>query len=129
MYLPGFAGLMRASRASASAKQVMGKVADLSGLAKLMANFFPFELFDLKDGGRNRMFTPMITFLSFLGQVMTRDSSCREAVRQVQEWYLSHSTVRPDDSTSAYCQARARLDVGQIRGAFRKVCDWFERSL
>lgn len=126
MYLPGFSGLMRRSRATDAAKEVMEQVAEVDGLAKLVANFVPFELFDFKDGGRSRMFTPMITFMAFLGQVMSRGSSCREAVRVVQSWYLSEGKLRPDDSTSAYCQARARLDVSQVKAAFRKVCDWFE---
>lgn len=128
MYLPGFSGVMRRSRATKAAKQVMEQVAELSGLAMLMANFFPFELLALKDGGRNRMFTPMLTFMAFLGQVMTRNSSCRDAVKQVQMWYLAHSKSTPEGTTSGYCQARARLDLTQIRTAFHRVAEWFSTS-
>ena len=126
MYLPGFSGLMRRSRAQTTATQVMREASAAEGLAKLVANFIPTELFATKDGGRERMFTPMVTFTAFLGQVMSRGSSCREAVRLVQTWFLAASKQSPDDSTSAYCQARGRLELAQIRAAFRRVCGWFE---
>ena len=42
------------------------------------------ELFDPKDGQRNRVYPPWVTFIAFLGQVLSRGSACREAVRRVQ---------------------------------------------
>ena len=67
MYLPGFSGLMRRSRATDAAKEVMEQVAEVDGLAKLVANFVPFELFSIKDGGRSRMFTADAHFYGVSG--------------------------------------------------------------
>lgn len=64
---------------------------------------------------RKRVYTPELTFLTFLGQTLNSGASCRGAVRQVQSYYLSQPVPRqvsPDDSP--YCQARARLDVDQL---------------
>ena len=60
---------------------------------------------------RLRVYTPRITGLAFLAQVLSPGSSCREAVRQVQSAYalLPHAPAVSAD-TSPYCQARARLE-------------------
>jgi len=126
MYLPGFANLMRPSRAKTEAVQVMAEASSIDGLAALVARFIPTELFKTAAGQRNRLFTAMVTFTAFLGQVMDRGSSCREAVRRVQAWFLAWGQVTPDDSTSAYCQARRRLDLTLIAKAFERLCTWFE---
>ena len=55
---------------------------------------------------RRRVFTPAATFWLFLSQVLGPARVCREAVRQAQAW-LAQGDLSP--STSAYCQARARL--------------------
>jgi len=126
MYLPGFSGLMRKSRALDTAKDVMREAESIDGLAALVARFIPTELFKTKQGSRDRMFTAMVTFTAFLGQVMRRGSSCREAVRHVQAWFLAGGRTAPDDSTSAYCQARGRLSLDLIRKVFDRLCSWFE---
>jgi hypothetical protein len=58
--------------------------------------------------------------------VMERGSSCREAVRRVQAWFLASGQTAPDDSTSAYCQARRRLDLALLDKVFQRLCAWFE---
>ena len=126
MYLPGFSNLMRPSRAKAKAAQVMAQASSIDGLAALVARFVPTELFKTAEGQRNRLFTSMVTFTAFLGQVMERGSSCREAVRRVQTWFLASSQTAPDDSTSAYCQARRRLDLALLDKVFQRLCAWFE---
>ena len=68
-----------------------------------------------KANSRERLYTPKLTFLSFLDQVLNPGSSCREAVRQIQAYY--HSLPDPpslDSDTSAYCQARSRWTVDEL---------------
>jgi len=55
---------------------------------------------------RRRVFTASATFWLFLSQVLGPARVCREAVRKAQVW-LAPGELSP--STSAYCQARARL--------------------
>src|SRR3981081_3416137 len=38
-------------------------------------------------GSRQRRFSPLLTFWAFLSQVISPNSSCREAVRKVQAWW------------------------------------------
>jgi hypothetical protein len=64
---------------------------------------------------RQRIYTPKLTFLAFLDQILDPDSSCRSAVDQI----LSHYHLLPqhpqiDTDTSAYCQARARWTCDEL---------------
>lgn len=125
LYLPGFSHYLRGRRAKSDAEKVMKKAMTHDGLTQLVARFLPVETFH-EEGMRRRLFTPMVAFVAFLGQVMNRGSSCREAVRRVQAWFIEAGKEAPDDSTSAYCQARKRLTIGLLRKAHEKICDWFE---
>jgi Transposase DDE domain len=68
-----------------------------------------------RRGQRQSVSTPFITFCSFLGLVLQRDASCREAVRRVQASCHALAPPEPDDNTSGYCQARLRLSVESLR--------------
>ena len=68
-----------------------------------------------------------MTFIAFLGQVLTRGSACREAVRRVQPWCIAGKRPPPDASTSAYCQARTRLRLETLRTARAELGGWIER--
>lgn len=64
---------------------------------------------------RQRIYTPKVSFLAFLSQVMNPASSCRKAVREVQNYYLLQSEpLRISPDTSPYCQGRARLDLDNL---------------
>lgn len=99
------------------------KARRLDGLAHLIGGFVPPEIF---AGERERCYSPWVTFVAFLGQVLTRGSACRESVRRVQGWCLTEGVAMPDDSTSGYCQARARLEVAQVKEAHEHLMQWFE---
>lgn len=125
LFLPGFSHLLNGSRPHAG--KLARETNTLDGLAALVGRFIPAEIFDPQDGERRRVFAPWVTFIAFLGQVLGRGSSCREAVRRVQAWATArHSTV-PDENTSAYCQARSRLKIETLREAHEKLGDWFDR--
>lgn len=125
LYLPGFSHYLRGRGAKSEAEKVMKQAMTHDGLAHLVARFLPVEVFH-QEGLRRRLFTPMVAFVAFLGQVMNRGSSCREAVRRVQAWFIAAGKEAPDDSTSAYCQARKRLTIGLLRKAHEKLCAWFD---
>jgi len=79
---------------------------------------------------RQRIYTPKLTFLTFLSQTLTPGASCRAAVRQVQAYYQSQPArrrVSPDDSP--YCQARARLDPNQLLRVRHELAQRMERAL
>ena len=82
-YLPGFSHHLQGRPSGAKRRDLVQQSTKLDGLAALVSRFVPVELFEAAAGGRKRIFTPWVTFVAFLGQVLTRGSSCREAVRRV----------------------------------------------
>lgn len=127
MYLPGFSHRLYGRRAQATVSGLSGRAQALDGLAALVARFIPAELFTPTARQRERVFTPWVTFVAFLGQVLTRGSACREAVRRVQAWCVVDKRAMPDDSPSAYCQARARLTLDPLVAAHGALGEWIER--
>ena len=129
LYLPGFSRRLCGRRCLEGAKRLAGQAPKLDGLAVVIARFVPACVF-ADVGERDRTYTPWITFCAFLGQVLQRGTSCRDAVRRVQAWHLSSGTgVAVDDATGGYCQARARLPLSVLKNAFNRLsqrCD--ERS-
>jgi hypothetical protein len=61
------------------------------------------------------LFTPLVTIWTFLGQVLSSDGSCREAVAKLAAFIATDAaaaTADPDDNdpdTGPYCKARQRL--------------------
>ena len=89
----------------------------------LFQGVLPAALLAQADEGpnsRERVFTVRRTFFGFLYQVLNPDCPCREVVRQIQALLALHGGARIDESTGAYCQARARLPgdiLPRLRGA------------
>ena len=127
MYLPGFSHRLGGRGALPAVKKVLGQSAALDGLAALVGRFVPAGVFATGEEQRDRVFTPWVTFVAFLGQVLTRGSACREAVRRVQAWCVVDKRAVPSESTSAYCQARARLSTETLSAAHEAVGGWIER--
>jgi len=90
----------------------------------VVSTFIPAGVFGVEANQRERTFTPWVTFIAFLGQVLSRGSSCREAVRKIQAWCMAGARRVPDANTSAYCQARFRLPLPKLREAHERVSAW-----
>jgi len=118
-YLPGFSHLLNGSRPKA--QRLAREINNLDGLAALVGRFIPPEIFEPDEGQRRRVFPPWVTFIAFLGQVLSRASACREVVRRVQAWATASRQPVPDDSTSGYCQGRSRLST---RSWSRRTKSW-----
>jgi len=87
----------------------------LHHLESLCADWIDPRLLDTPEEQRERIYTPKLTFLAFLDQALHPGSSCRDAVRQIQAYYQSlRPSPRIDSDTSAYCQARLRLQLPQL---------------
>ena len=83
-----------------------------------------------KRNSRRRFYTPHVTGLTFLSQILSPGSSCREAVRQTQSAYavLSNGPVLSPDS-GAYCQARGRIELGRLVGVRRHLSERMEANV
>jgi hypothetical protein len=119
LYLPGF-HLQTLRRTPRSARQ---KLADerarirrhsISQLGACFSRFIPSDLLGNHSTGafsRRRLFSKENTFWAFFSQVLDADGGCKEVVRKVQAFAASQSILAPSASTSAYCQARSKLET------------------
>jgi len=78
-------------------------------------------------GSRRRMFSTHTTFWAFFAQVLTINGSCREALRKLQAWQAAQGLPVADSNTSAYCQARERLDGDNLRDMHTYVATEVQR--
>jgi hypothetical protein len=58
---------------------------------------------------RHSRFTPLVTLWTFLGQVLSPDHSCREAVARLIAFLVGQGERPCAAGTGAYCEARQRL--------------------
>ena len=58
---------------------------------------------------KDRIYTPLVTFWVFLGQVISADHSCGAAVARLIAHRLAQGIEACSPRTGAYCQARDRL--------------------
>jgi putative transposase len=58
---------------------------------------------------RERIYTPATTLWMFIGQVLSHDHSCRDAVSRLNVHRIANGQKPCDTDTSAYCEARQRL--------------------
>ena len=84
-YLPGFSHRLCGRRVGNDAARLRVRSDQLDGLAALVARFIPTQVFTPEEGRRERVFTPWVIFIAFFGQVLSRGSACREAVRRAPE--------------------------------------------
>ena len=71
---------------------------------------------------RDRLWRPVLTIWTFLGQVLHADCSCRAAVAMALGRMAAEGTkTLPSEDPSAYCQARKRLPVELLGAAIRQI--------
>ena len=63
---------------------------------------------------RDRWFTPVVTFWTFLVQTLTADASCQTALARLIAWLAGQGRPVPSANTGAYCRARRRLPEGLL---------------
>ena len=122
LYLPGF-HLETLRRTPRSARQ---KLIDeraqirqhsISQLGACFSRFIPKQMLGNRPNGsfsRRRLFSKENTFWAFFSQVLDADGGCKEAVRKIQAFAASKSSEAPSASSSAYCQARSKLEVTSL---------------
>lgn len=123
LFLPGFhlATLRRKPRSGAQ------RLADekrrirrhtISQLGDCFGSFIPIAELGNEAGGtfsRRRIFSKANTFWAFFAQILDADGGCQEVVRKVQALAASRGMAMPSASTSAYCQARSKLNSAGLQ--------------
>lgn len=118
LYLPGFhlATLRRKPRsASQKLADKLSKIRrkSMGQLAKCFTDFIPAQTLQPHQSGaqsRRRLFSKENTFWGFFSQILNADAGCSEVVRKFHAFAASQSMSLPSTSTSAYCQARQKLE-------------------
>ncbi len=94
------------------------------------ARFLPRSLLTRaseKEGSRDRIFSRRRTFWLFLWQVLVPKTSCRAVVRKTQA-EAENARRKIDESSSAYCQARARLSIDLFESALRHTAEYADKK-
>jgi hypothetical protein len=99
--------------------QKLGRLNSLQELYELFGHVLPERLLAPAEKGTNsreRLFSTQVTFWAFAAQILSPGTACREIVRRVEAWWQESAGLQqaPSTSTSAYCQARARLDPATL---------------
>lgn len=92
-------------------------LSSLSELSLLFSSFIPPALLQpngAKHHSRRRIYSLRCTFWAFLAQVLTPQTSCSEVVKKVQSFCSAHALPLPRSGSSAYCQARQKLDENRL---------------
>jgi hypothetical protein len=78
---------------------------------------------------RERIFGPLVTVWTFLGQVLNADSSCRDAVARVLSFLWATKGLEASQDPSAYSEARHRLPEGLLPELTRTVARKLEEKV
>lgn len=88
-----------------------------SQLAECFRGFIPGKMLqpsEVKAHSRRRVFSKENTFWAFFSQVVDADGGCKEVVRKMQAYTSVNALKLPASSTSAYCQARKKLEQSEL---------------
>jgi hypothetical protein len=121
---PFFPGLRPVLAPMGSRRQNPGhplRQATLAQIEQTLAPALDPEILQKPASGphsRRRVFDLATTFWCWLWQVFQGNTSCREVVCQMQALLGLLELSAVDESTSAYCQARAKCSAGLLHKAF-----------
>jgi len=123
LFLPGFhlATLRRTPRsASQKLAEELARIRrhTISQLGECFTGFIPKQLLHPEKSGklsRRRLFSKENIFWGFFSQVLDAESGCAEVVRKFQAFAASRSLPLPSTSSSAYCQARQKIEQSELK--------------
>lgn len=102
----------------------------LGELSQQLSAEIPVEfLQSLSETKRERVYTNVVTFWAFLGQVISDDKSCRRAVSRVRQWFIKKKKDPPSPETKAYCNARYSLPVEMLKSVHRHIYAQLDKEL
>lgn len=100
-----------------------------SQLAECLHRFIPESLLRpsaQKAHSRQRVFSKENTFWAFFSQMIDADGGCMEVVRKMQAYASLNALKLPASSSSAYCQARGKLEKAELMGIFKHTAKRLE---
>ncbi len=135
-FFSGFHKILFGRRPSKLAQQrdLLGSSA-LDELCSVFGSFLPGDVLKIDESAKGKgtnsreaIFTPTVVFWAFLSQVLSPGSSCRQALTKVQIWCARLKCKSPVSDTSAYCKARHRLQVDDLKRIHRHSAKQLEAN-
>jgi hypothetical protein len=77
---------------------------------------------------RERIYPPLTTLGLFIGQALSQDGACQDAVSRRLSERMAQGEPACSLNRGPYCKARQRLPLGLIRGLALKVGDTLEQK-
>lgn len=77
---------------------------------------------------RDRIYTTHVTLLAFLGQAVSDDGSCQQAVHRINRQRCSTRLPPASVDTNSYCKARRRLPEELFRRLLDKSAEMIQRN-
>jgi hypothetical protein len=72
---------------------------------------------------RDRVFNPVTTIWGFLGQVLSEDHSCRDAVSRIIAHRVASGDAACSPCTASYCDARSRIVPGVLSTLAKRTAE------
>lgn len=102
----------------------------LSDLALLFGSLLPaIFLQEITFNKRKRVYTEVVVFWAWLGQVLLFNASCSKAVTMVSSWCLAQKLPAPSAKNGAYCTARKRLRLEFLQSIFQHIVKTLNRRI
>lgn len=70
-----------------------------------------------------RIFTPLVTLATFLGQILSDDHSCQGALDRLLAWRAARGLPPASPDTGGYCKARQRLPESLLPRLVRETAE------
>jgi len=77
---------------------------------------------------RDRVFNPVTTIWGFLGQVLSEDHSCRDAVSRIIAHRAANGDTVCSPNTTSYCNARSRILTSVLRTLATRTAEELQAS-
>jgi len=133
--LPGFsAHLFGSAKRSLQEKIIAGRrklsFCGLSDFALLFESLIPAEFLDkIAFDQRKSVYTEIVVFWAWLGQILLLNASCKKAVSMIRSWCLAHNMPVPKENNAAYCTARKRLRLEFLQSIFQHINEVLTRRI
>ncbi len=114
-----------------SDKLAILKQKSFSQLSEHLGKFIPKKHLEPTSSGnqsRQRLYSKKNTFWAFFSQVLDADGGCKEVVRKLQAVAAMKKMKLPSSSTSAYCQARSKLDIDSLSSVLKQTSEHLQRT-
>jgi len=102
----------------------------LSDFALLFEPLIPAEFLDkVTFNKRKGIYTEIVVFWAWLGQVLLLNASCKKAVSMIRSWSSAHEMPVPKENNAAYCTARKRLRLEFLQSIFKHIIEVLNRRI